>query len=249
MSTESREIWAAIDIRRLNPGALETVVLVAERVRAGVLGLLVEDDLLRQVAELPFATEVVRSTGEERQLYAGGIRAESERLVAAAQQLLGQLSQARQVSCRFDIRREKPLVRTLITQASDIVLTSPAAAHSTILHKGTLQRVKLFYDSSEQALRALDMLKGLLQAGLTHVVYLISPQAIPTGLLMELQSLGARVYLIHLAADSQSLLQHLIDGPAANLQLLPASLADAIDDRALQWALENANTQASYVVN
>ena len=51
-----RTILVPIDLHGINRGTLETLVRIARQLDQGLLGLLLEDIRLQQVADLPFTT-------------------------------------------------------------------------------------------------------------------------------------------------------------------------------------------------
>ena len=65
-----RCILVPIDLHGINRSTLETLVRIASLLDRKVLGLLLEDIRLQQVADLPFTTEITLDSGRERILSA-----------------------------------------------------------------------------------------------------------------------------------------------------------------------------------
>ena len=61
-----RCILLPIDLHGINRNTLETVVRIASLLDRKVLGLLLEDMRLQQVADLPFTTEITLDSGREK---------------------------------------------------------------------------------------------------------------------------------------------------------------------------------------
>lgn len=247
----SREICIAFDSREISADTLDTIVLLAQRLNTGLMGLFMEDLLLQQVAALPFTTEVVKSTGEERGLFADALKQRAEQHLAKLRQKLMDASQAQQVQCRFDVRQDMTTVRSLFSASYDIYL--PARKKSQPLNtrrgnKFAFDTVKLFFDGGPQSFRALDLVNQLLTSGMTRSVYLVTDRTVPASLITELASQGARVYLNHTHGDTASLLNMIVDGPGADLQLLPVTLLEQLDDKVLEHSLSQSRAEATYVV-
>ena len=63
-----RSILVPIDLQGIGRDTLETLVRIARLLDRGLLGLLLEDIRLQQVADLPFTTEITLIGGRERSL-------------------------------------------------------------------------------------------------------------------------------------------------------------------------------------
>jgi hypothetical protein len=244
----NREICVAIDMRGISHQLLDTMVLIAESLETSLVGLFVQDILLQQVAELPFTTEVSRGTGEERELAAPRLQQQLNRQFDALQKYLARQSEARQVRYRMDTSPQKPAFKTLCSPARDVFLPGRGRAKKTAKADKPLARVKLFYDGSEQSLRAWRLLAEWVSRGLTRQAIIVSHQAIPAGLLHELVGRGAKLLLVHSEPTSAALLHDLSDGPVSELQLLPLTLAETLDEQLLERALDYSRAGATFVV-
>jgi len=242
------EIYVAIDAQGISRASLEAAVMVAEQIKAGLLGLFVEDLLLQSVAELPFTTEVVRSTGEERDLFADHLRLRHRQLLDRMQLLFDECALARQVRFRFEVSERKLPAAVPRGQASGIYVPGRRRGGAQPRHDATLNRIKVLYDGSEQAQRAFELVSSLAGAGRCREVMVVNLQSLPASLLTELSQRGVRAYLLNEAATQQVVLRHILDGPAADLVLVPMSLAEEMDQAVLQASLENSASGGTLLV-
>ncbi|MCK9469941.1 MAG: hypothetical protein M0Q49_11045 [Porticoccaceae bacterium] len=246
--TGTPEIYIAIDAQGISRASLEAAVMVAEQVQAGLLGLFMEDLLLQSVAELPFTTEVVRSTGEERDLFADHLRLRHRQLLDRMRLLFDECALARQVRFRFEVSERKLPIAAPPGQASGIYV--PGRRRSGVSQRAgaALSRIKVLYDGSEQSLRAFDLVLSLASAGRCREVMVVNLQSLPARLLTELSQRGVRVYLLNEAPTQQAVLRHIVDGPVADLVLVPLVLAAGVDQTVLQASLENSTSVGTLLV-
>lgn len=257
------EIFVAIDMQGISRASLEAVVLIAERVKAGLVGLFIQDLLLQKVAELPFTTEVVKSTGEERDLIADRLKSGNERLLNRVRSLFDECTLARQVRSRFEVREQRMPVAALISQVSGVYIpgkgrgSAPAhfrgAVQTRFRAADAVQKVKLLYDDGPQSRRALEMVLALVDAGLCREVILVNLGSLPLQVLADFSARNARVYLQneHFADElrQQSVLRHIADGAAVDLVVTPRCLVEAVDERLLQAMFGNSASGATLIVS
>ncbi|KJS06360.1 MAG: hypothetical protein VR73_10115 [Gammaproteobacteria bacterium BRH_c0] len=257
------EIFVAIDMQGISRASLEAVVLIAERVKAGLVGLFFQDLLLQKVAELPFTTEVVKSTGEERDLFADRLKSSNERLLNSVRSLFDECTLARQVRSRFEVREHRVPVAALVSHVSGVYIPGRGRRSGTAYFRGStaarfpaadrVQRVKLLYDDGPQSRRALEMVLALVDAGLCREVILVNLGSLPMRVLADLSSHQARVYLhnLHVASDlkQQSVLRQIADGAVVDLVVTPRCLVENVDESLLQAVLGNSVSGATLVVS
>lgn len=244
---ETPEICVAVDIRGISRTAVEAMAVLAERIHWGLVGLFVEDLLLQQVAELPFTTEVVRSTGEERGLHAQHLRQRSQQLAGVLRGVFDECALARQVRYRFEVREQRVPVSTPVQQASGLYLVGKRQPGRPA--RSGVGRIKLLNDGGEGAQRALDMVQALVEAGLCREVILVNMGLLSARVPGELSARGARVQLLNEHRDEGRVLRHIVDGPEADLVLTPRSLVQGIDERVLQAAFDNSASGATLLVS
>ncbi len=227
-----REICVAIDPWGIRLGSLEIAVLIAERLNAGLRGLLVGDQLLHQVAQLPFTTEVLVHTGEERNLAQESLTSSQHKNLQLIAKMLEQATRARQVSFRLEVDRDILPLGVLLRQQQDLFLPArrrPATPPRKLGGIRQLPAVKWVYDGSPASQHCLALLEQLIAAGITRTVYLIGQRAVPSQVLADLSARGARVCWVNCGAGLD-ILRQLTRGPEADLILLPASFSELIGD-------------------
>lgn len=237
------EIRVAIDIHGMSRSSLEAMAFIAERVKASLVGMFTQDLLLLRVAELPFTTEVVRSTGEERHLYADSLRSRHELALSRVKGVLEECARSRQLSCRFEVHEQPALADGQGGQVSGVYL--PGNRRRTTAQA---QRLKIFYDGSAEGQRALDMAQTLVDAGLCRELLLVSVTSVPATVLGDLSSRDARVYLLNEVADQQRVLHRIVDGPAVDLVVVPRTLVVGIEDQLLRASLGSSVSGGTLLV-
>lgn len=240
--TRRREILVPIDIRGINRTALEAVVTMAQRLDTSLLGLFVEDIFLQQVAELPFTTEVVRSSGAERDLYADTLKRRNRELVYTVEARFSEFATSRRVRFRFDYTSGRRTPAALERSDCDIFFPgrrTPRGARHAVQGE-YYHRVKLVYDDSPQSQRALEILHALVKNGHTREIFVIAERRVPRTLLSGLAESGARVYLDNTGLSEHNRLQRMLGNPACDLVLLPRDSIASTPRDVLESAFERA---------
>lgn len=217
-----REILVPIDIYGIDQETLEALVMMAERLGSGLFGLFIRDMLLQQVAELPFTTEVIRATGEERALQSDHLERRSRELRLSVESRFNQYVSTRKISCRFDYAEGRRSLNELLEQGCDVFF--PARRRAGPVAGGNYRRVKLVYDAGPESVRAVDIVHALIRNGHTREVVLIATRGVPRVLVSGLVEAGVRVYIDYEATVAGGVEQLLFRRPASDLLLLPRSL-------------------------
>ena len=97
-----RSILVPIDLYGINRDTLETLVRIAHLLDRKVLGLLIEDIRLQQVADLPFTTEITLDSGRERNLLRHQLLQRHNVISAQARRQLQELAVSHQVELSFE---------------------------------------------------------------------------------------------------------------------------------------------------
>ena len=228
-----RDLYVVIDPHRVRLGSLELAVVLAERLQVAVAAELVSDEVLKQVARLPFTTEISLSSGRERNLGAVAIDSDESRTSDRIRRTLEQRAQQLRVAIRVE-HSAAPMSVSLTLEQRDVFLPALRQAREWRGRRRevpTLHTVKWVWDHCPPAQRCFELLRSLTRAGLTRRIYIYSNKAVPAHLLSELAAGGARVYWISTTAES--LLDKLGSGMDVDLLLLPASFCAEIGDARL----------------
>lgn len=229
----AREICLAIDPYGANRGSLHSAMLLAEKLKAGIYGLLVANERLHQVAQLPFTTEVLVCSGDEREFCAANLELMQRQKLVAIRAAIAELARQRQVAVRLEEAVSHFSLQLLLTHQDVLLPSARKVDKPKTLGRGeSLQMVKWVYEASPAGERSFALLKELVVSGLTRRVFFWGSSAVPQAHLNELTSAGAKVYWVNVGAGGDMLAQ-LRQPPAADLLLLPASLLDHIDEQAL----------------
>jgi hypothetical protein len=137
-----------IDLHGINRATLDILVRIAGHLHYRVLGLLVDDPRLAQVAALPFTTEVVLGSGSERALAPAHLQAHFGRVSRATQQLLGELAGRHRVQLSYEsatgvalqvvLQRPGAVSVFLPSRARRVLAPEPAAGVRAIPRLGLL---------------------------------------------------------------------------------------------------------------
>ncbi len=231
----TREICVAIDTGSVDPRSLEMAVLLAERLKRGLRGLFVSPSSLHLVAQLPFTTEVVKTTGEERELLAEVLELKHRQKCAHIQRLLEEQASHRRIRFRVDtVGEEDAPIALLLADRQDVLLPPTRRRFAVIAGSAAdnLRRVKWVYDESEASQRTLRLLRQLVAAGQIKTLYLIATCGVPRQVLAELSAAGVRVCWVHVR-DDRELLARIRSGPEADLTLVPGTLVARIGETRL----------------
>lgn len=225
ISDDDREICVTLDAGAINRHSLAVAIMLAERFKSGLRGVLVEHTYVRAVALLPFATEIVRSTGEERRLLSESLEKQSLRDRALLERLLAQSAAPRRVRYRIESAPgERPSLAAFLASHRDVFLPA-ARVQRRPLPTDRVDSVKWVYDGSEQSARALMLLRQLMESGKTLKVYLLATCAVPRSLVAELTGAGARVFWVNIHSEN-SLIAQLVSAPVVDLVVVPGGLVD-----------------------
>ena len=96
-----RRILVALDSGTNVPAGLDVAVELANRLRAELQGLYVEDDDLFRLAALPFSTQVNLSTGSRQPLEAAALEQQMNRLAGSARRRMAAAAERGHVPWTF----------------------------------------------------------------------------------------------------------------------------------------------------
>jgi hypothetical protein len=102
MTEERQTILVPIDVYGIGPQSLETLVGIAQQLDRALLALFLEDLRLQQVADLPFTTEIVLSSGRERGLLRQELQRRHTRVAEDTRRALDRLARRQRVELRID---------------------------------------------------------------------------------------------------------------------------------------------------
>jgi len=243
MNSRSRTaLLVPIDLHGINRSTLENLVLITHRLQRELVGLLLENEQLQQIADLPFTTEVVRSSGRERGLLRADLERQHQLVMQHTRQLLDQLAARRHVTLSYREAAGSRLHNALeLTADADVLFPSRQRwrlARQAVGAPRPLPRLGLVLSGGGSDERVLAIADNLVRAGLVERIYVISR---PTPNIQQLNMLahhGARVRLQSALEDKPSAITGLIRNNAYNLLLLPADCLNDIPPTLLDAALE-----------
>jgi len=245
----SSAILMPIDEHDINPVALETLVGIARQLDCGLLGLILEDVRLQQVADLPFTTEIVLGSGRERGLARDTLAERHSKVALDTRNRLTELANKGQVKLSFD-QATGTRFHSALSRNDHLDIFFPCRRRWWIAPpaaKPVIRRMGLIQSGGDQDVRVLDIANALAGAGLVREIYVLgekSPSAIQ---LSELAKHPARICVQNgVNIDSVSVTQ-LIRRSPYDLLILPRDCLAEVQSQILDSALDQSGSQVLLV--
>ncbi len=251
MNDAERPILVPIDLHGIDPRNLEVLVRIARQLRRGLLGLFLEDLRLQEVADLPFTTEIVLSSGRERGLQRIALRRLHGQVAEQTRKRLQQLAQREEVPLQFE-EASGSRWHSVLQQAhsADVFLPARprwsdrrAARHGQRAVPG----LGLVLGGGSSDARSVALAAALQRAGLVGRIYLLAESAPPRDALEQLARPGVRLCVqANAALDSDSLCS-LIRQSSYPMLILPGERVARIPAAELDAALDRSGGQVLVV--
>jgi len=245
----SPAILVPIDIHGINPAALEILVSIARQRRCGLLGLILEDLRLQQVADLPFTTEIILGSGRERGLLRDSLAQQYSKVTLDTRRRLTELADRGQVVLTFDqavgtrlltaLARDKQL--DIFFPARRRWCTASSAAGPSIVRLGIIQ------SGGRQDERVLEMAGAFARAGLVREIYVIADTSIPPERLRELTAHSTRVSVQSTRIVDSGAVTRLIRHSPYDFLMLPRDCLVDVQPDTLEAALDESASQVMLV--
>ncbi|GAH10950.1 unnamed protein product, partial [marine sediment metagenome] len=229
MTTEAgkgRSILVPIDLHGINRESLEILVRIASRLNRSLLGLLLEDIRLQQVADLPFATEITLIGGQERSLLRDHLSQRHSLVTTDTRRLLNELADRNRVELSFESAAGARL-HTALERDGHLDIFFPArqrwqlVAATRPLASRPIQRLGIVLANTEQDRSVVETARVLLQAELASEVYVLSVGPLDRTQIEMLYRPGSRICVQgNLSCDPATIAQ-LIRQSSYDLLLLP----------------------------
>jgi hypothetical protein len=244
-------ILVPIDLHGINPATLETLVLVARRLDRTLLGLFLEDLRLQQVADLPFTTEIVLGSGEERGLLREQLAQRQSSMVEETRRRLRDLASRDRVELTFENAAGARL-HTALERDGELDIFFPARQRWRLVSATSrparlINRLGLLLDNGPHDQRVLETAHVLVEAGLVTDVYVLSDRGLNPDRLSTLTHPGTRVCVQSNLTLHPDTITGLIRNSAYDLLLLPRDCLREVRRDALEAALESTPGQVLVV--
>ena len=243
-----RRILVPIDLYGISRGTLETLVRIARLLDRSLLGLLLEDIRLQQVADLPFTTEITLGSGQERSLLRDHLSQRHSLVTGDTRRLLNELAESNRVELVFEQAAGQRLHSALERDDHlDIFfparqrwqLVATAVPRSAML----IRRLGVVLTHTARDALVTDTAHLLLEAGLVGDVYILADRPPEAAHLRALYRPGHRVCVqsnFHIDATSMT---RLIRQCPYDLLLLPRDALAGVAPAVLDGALEKSTGQ------
>jgi hypothetical protein len=251
MTTEiitRRSILVPIDLHGITRDNLENLVRIARQLDRKLLGLLLEDIRLQQVAALPFTTEITLNSGRERSLLRDHLSQRHSLVTTDTRRLLNELAHRNRVELSFEDAAGTRL-HTALERDGHLDIFFPARQRRHLVaaqHAGrskSISRLGLVLANTAQDQRVLEATHNLLHAGLVAQVYVLAAAPPAPAQLETLYWPGSRICVqSNFSCDPATIVQ-LIRQSAYDLLLLPRDSMQGIPPETLDTALDKSAAQ------
>ncbi|KAA1188185.1 hypothetical protein F0M18_19315 [Pseudohalioglobus sediminis] len=224
--TSEHHIIVPIDLHQISRRNLETLVRIAHLLGRDVLGLMLDDLRLQQVAALPFTTEITLSGARERSLARDHLSQRQLRITGTTRELLLRLAEQGNVKLSFEHAIGHRLHCALESERSVDIFFPPRQqwrhrkqAAGTQL--ATITRLGLLLPSQQQSKRLLRIATSLVQAGMISEIYALAAGDVRIAELASPPLAGKKLEIrTDMPMNSDSILQ-LIRRSPYDLTLIP----------------------------
>lgn len=247
-----RTILVPIDLHGINRKTLETLVRIARQLDRKLLGLMLEDMRLQQVADLPFATEISLIGGRERSLLRDHLSQRQTLVTTDTRRTLDELAKRDEVELVFEHAAGGRLHSALEREGSldvffparqrwqRLALVRPAGGRP-------IRRLGIVLAGTAQDKGVIDMTRMLLQTQLTAEVYVLGTASMEPSALASLYLPGCRICIQpRLSCDPASITGLIRQNPY-ELLLLPKDCLRGIPVDSLDTTLDRSGGQVLVV--
>jgi hypothetical protein len=168
------QILLALDAASHNVDALQTAISLASQLQAELIGLFIEDmDLLRS-ANLPFASEIVAESGEERLITTDYIERALRAWSTQVQAQLTREARKANIKCTFRTVHNRRIETLLSETGESNLLIISHSRHQLFTPIRKSDVVYLLFDGSSEAHHGVAIASEMALKGLQHVVLIDS---------------------------------------------------------------------------
>ena len=246
--TQRRTILVPIDLHGINRSTLETLVRIARQLDRGVLGLLLEDVRLQQVADLPFTCEITLSGGHERSLLRDHLSQRLSLVSADTRRCLSELASRNKVEINFEDAAGARW-HTALERDGQLDIFFPARQRWHLPESGhpgrsgIIKRLGVVLPQNQSCVSVIDTAGTLVEAGLVGDIYVLSNRPPLPEQLHNLYRPGHQVRLqTNFSCDAANLAA-LIHHSPYDLLLLPRDCLQGIPPDVLEAALDKSGGQ------
>jgi len=247
-SSRHQTILVPIDLHGINRSTLETLIQIARQLDRAVLGLLLEDVRLQQVADLPFTSEITLSSGHERSLLRDHLSQRHSLVGTDTRRLLNELAERHQVELTFE-DASGARWHTVLERDGHLDIFFPArqrwhlpeSGHPS--RSGIIKCMGMVLPQNQPCTRVINTAGALVTAGLVGDIYVLSSRPPLPEQLHNLYRPGHQVRLqTNFSCDAASLTA-LIQRSPYDLLLLPRDCLQGIPPDVLEAALDKSGGQ------
>ena len=243
-----RCILVPIDLHGINRSTLETLVRIARQLDRKLLGLLLDDVRLRQVADLPFTTEINLNNGQERNLLRDQLLQHQNLISADTRRQLNELAVNHQVELSFENATGARWTSAVGREGHlDIFFPARMRWHTKLpdhrAQANCIRRLGVILANNETDTSIISTAALLSKANLVGDIYLLCKQAPLAEQLHELHRHSHSLRLQkNFSCTPQGVLALIKQSPY-DLLLLPGQCLEDIPGAELEAALDKSSGQ------
>jgi hypothetical protein len=243
-----RCILFPIDMHGVSRATLETLVKIARQLDRKLLGLLMEDTRLQQVADLPFTTEISLAGGHERNLLREQLLQRHNLISADTRAQLSKLATNNRVEISFRPATGARWTTVLARDSNEDIFLPARIRWNTqfpalIRQASIIKRLGVVLANDSTDTRMLATAESLSKANLVREIYLLSKKAPHPDQLHDLRCRNQQVRSYPNFSCSPATLLALIKQSPYDLLLIPGQCLQDIPGAELDIALEKSSGQ------
>ncbi len=193
-----QSVLVAFDDATFGHEAIEAAVNLAADLEAELQGLYIEDDMLLQIAELPFVQEVTTGSGTVRPIDAQSMQRAMQNKAELVRRVLEHWAKSAQIPCSFAVARGRAMRRTLLARTDSDVIFFGCRSHAPTVRrpmglrpKSVVRPLLLLIDQSARGARALTAAAVVAQNHARPIVLLVLARSSSEFRAIELGSVSA----------------------------------------------------------
>lgn len=242
----SRCIVVPIDLHAVNRHALQILVHIARQLDRNLLGLLLEDIRLQQIADLPFTTEITLNSGLERRLLRDHLSQHQTRISTEIRRQLHELAATNQVELRFENAAGARWSAVWERDGNQDIFLPARKRWNTLLpthpiKTNLVKRLGVVLANDVTDASIISVAGSLARTNLVGDIYVLSKQTPPPEKLHNLYHRGHQVRLHTNFSCTASEMLALISRSPYDLLILPGQCLQNIPGADLETALDEAS--------
>lgn len=223
---------------------MRSIVVLAEKLKADIRGVFVEDRDLMHIANLPFSREITLPTANVRNLNSMSMLRHFRSHAENIRKAFNQCAEDASVSCTF-VTREGSIIESALSESHDaqlIILMPDKYARPGMKKIDKLEQIinplLLFYDDSKQARKSMIVIRSLIENNELHQLYVLTARPEhKDAVSRQLKSLHAVVSYYHIELPAIETIVAMFSSQKPGLVILPLGGIPELNDAAMKYLI------------